>query len=53
MIVLNSLQDEGAGFKYDTNKVSILDKNNKFHRFKLKNKVEVAQDIINLIITQI
>ena len=53
MIVLNSLNDKGAGFKHNTNKVSILDKNNKFHRFKLKNKVEVAQDIINLIITQI
>ena len=53
MIVLNSLQDEGAGFKYDTNKVSILDKNNKFHRFELKSKVEVAQDIIDFIITQI
>ena len=53
MIVLNSLQDEGAGFKYDTNKVSILDKNNNFHRFELKSKVEVAQDIIDFIITQI
>ena len=53
MIVLNSLQDEGAGFKHDTNKVSILDKNNKFHRFELKSKVEVAQDIIDFIITQI
>ena len=53
MIVLNSLQDEGAGFKYDTNKVSILDKNNNFHRFELKSKVEVAQDIIDFKITQI
>ena len=53
MIVLNSLQDEGAGFKHDTNKVSILDKNNNFHRFELKSKVEVAQDIIDFIITQI
>ena len=53
MIVLNSLQDEGAGFGHDTNKVSILDKNNKFHKFELKSKVEVAQDIIDFIITQI
>ena len=53
MIVLNSLQDEGAGFRHDTNKVSILDKNNKFHKFELKSKVEVAQDIIDFIITQI
>ena len=53
MIVLNSLKDEGAGFNYDTNKVSILDKNNNFHRFELKRKFEVAQDIINFILTQI
>ena len=53
MIVLNSLQDEGAGFRHDTNKVSILDKNYKFHKFELKSKVEVAQDIIDFIITQI
>ena len=52
MIVLNSLQDKGAGFKHDTNKISIIDKNNKFHRFELKSKVEVAQDIIDFIITQ-
>lgn len=53
MIVLNSLQDKGAGFKHDTNKISILDKSNKFHRFELKSKVEIAQDIIDFIITQI
>ena len=53
MIVLNSLRDEGAGFKYDTNKISILDKNNKFHKFELKSKVDVAQDIIDFIITQL
>ena len=53
MIVLNSLQDAGAGFKHDTNKISILDKNNNFHRFELKSKVEVAQDIIDFIITMI
>ncbi|MBF90997.1 MAG: bifunctional phosphopantothenoylcysteine decarboxylase/phosphopantothenate--cysteine ligase CoaBC [Flavobacteriales bacterium] len=53
MIVLNSLQDKGAGFNHDTNKISILDKNNKFHRFELKSKVEAAQDIIDFIITQV
>ena len=53
MIVLNSLRDEGAGFKYDTNKISILDKNNKFHKFELKSKVDVAQDIIDFIITHL
>ena len=52
MIVLNSLRDKGAGFKYDTNKISILDKNNKFYRFEMKSKVEVAKDIIDFIIIQ-
>lgn len=53
MIVLNSLRDEGAGFKHDTNKISILDKNNKFHKFELKSKVDVAYDIIDFIITHL
>lgn len=45
-IVLNSLQDKGAGFQHDTNKVTILDKNNKITKFELKSKTEVAQDIV-------
>lgn len=48
-IVLNSLRDKGAGFGYDTNKISIIDKNNKITNFKLKSKTEVAKDIINKI----
>jgi phosphopantothenoylcysteine decarboxylase/phosphopantothenate--cysteine ligase len=46
-IVLNSLNDEGAGFKTDTNKITIID--NKLHKtiFELKNKNEVAKDICN------
>ncbi len=48
-IVLNSLRDKGTGFGYDTNKVSIIDKNNKITNFKLKSKTEVAKDIINKI----
>lgn len=51
LIVLNSLRDEGAGFAHDTNKISILDRNNKLTSFELKTKAEVAQDIINYIIT--
>lgn len=51
IIVLNSLNDEGAGFQHNTNKISILDKSNKFHRFELKSKQEVARDIINHIIS--
>lgn len=46
-IVLNSLNDNGAGFQYDTNKVSILDKNGNRTNFGLKNKKEVAKDIID------
>jgi phosphopantothenoylcysteine decarboxylase/phosphopantothenate--cysteine ligase len=45
-IVLNSLQDAGAGFQHETNKISILDKNNKITKFELKSKQEVAQDIV-------
>lgn len=45
-IVLNSLRDEGAGFQHDTNKVSIISKDNTIH-FDLKPKTEVAQDIVN------
>ncbi len=46
-IVLNSLNEQGAGFKHDTNKITIIDKNNKIKKFKLKNKTEVAKDIID------
>ncbi len=50
MIVLNSLKDEGAGFGHDTNKISIIDKQNNIHQFGLKSKREVAQDIVNSIL---
>ena len=46
-IVLNSLNDNGAGFQYDTNKIAILDKSGKRTNFELKNKKDVAKDIIN------
>ena len=45
-IVINSLTDQGAGFQTETNKISILDKNNKLLNFELKSKKEVAKDII-------
>ncbi len=45
-IVLNSLKDKGAGFQTDTNKITILDKNNNLVNFELKSKVKVAEDII-------
>lgn len=46
-IVLNSLNDAGAGFKYDTNKISILNRDGEKKDFPLKSKSEVASDIIN------
>lgn len=45
LIVLNSLQDKGAGFKTDTNKITIIDKSDHITSFELKSKTEVAQDI--------
>jgi phosphopantothenoylcysteine decarboxylase/phosphopantothenate--cysteine ligase len=45
-IVLNSLRNKNAGFRHNTNKISIIDRNNKIHNFELKNKDEVAKDII-------
>lgn len=49
LIVLNSLQDEGAGFGGDTNKTSFYFKNNKSRKFGLKSKHEVAVDIMEAI----
>jgi phosphopantothenoylcysteine decarboxylase/phosphopantothenate--cysteine ligase len=46
-IVLNSLNDKGAGFKTDTNKITIIDHNLQKTTFELKDKNEVAQDICN------
>lgn len=53
MIVLNSLQDSGAGFGHDTNKISIIKKDDTIITFDLKSKQDVAQDIINAIIEAI
>lgn len=46
-IVLNSLQDKGAGFEHDTNKISIVYKDNNIKKFELKSKAEVATDIVD------
>jgi len=48
-IVLNSLQEKGAGFQTDTNKVSIINKKGERTDFPLKNKKAVANDIIDKI----
>ena len=44
---MNSLRDEGAGFGFDTNKVSFLKPNNKIRSFELKEKSDVMVDIID------
>ena len=50
LIVLNSLQEEGAGFGHDTNKVTIIDRNNIIDKFELKSKEEAAKDILDKIV---
>ena len=50
LIVLNSVQDKGAGFKKDTNKVTFIDKNFEIEPMELKSKESVAADILNKVI---
>ncbi len=50
MIVLNSLNDIGAGFGYDTNKITIFEKGGQEFTFDTKSKNEVAKDIVDTII---
>jgi len=51
MVVLNSMNDEQATFGYDTNKISIIRNDLIQKQFSLKQKTEVAKDIINEIET--
>jgi len=53
LIVLNSLNDKGAGFKTNTNKVTLITKDNKIYPFQVKPKSEVAIDILQHIIKQL
>ncbi|MEO6950041.1 MAG: bifunctional phosphopantothenoylcysteine decarboxylase/phosphopantothenate--cysteine ligase CoaBC [Ginsengibacter sp.] len=48
-IIMNSLNDDGAGFGKATNKITIFEKGGKQYDFPLKSKKEVATDIINVI----
>lgn len=50
LIVMNTLRDNGAGFAFDTNKISVLDDRNNLTSFELKSKLAVADDILNIII---
>jgi len=46
LVVLNSLKDPGAGFGYDTNKISLVYPDGTLQKFDLKSKLEVARDIV-------
>lgn len=50
LIILNSLNDEGAGFGRSTNKIIIFDKKGNEYNFNKKSKKDVAEDIVNAII---
>lgn len=53
LIVLNSLQDEGAGFGHETNKVTLIGRGNKITKFELKTKKEVARDLVGELLKMI
>jgi phosphopantothenoylcysteine decarboxylase/phosphopantothenate--cysteine ligase len=53
LIVLNSLNDKGAGFSHDTNKVTIISRDKEERSFDLKTKKEVARDIVGAIVEKI
>ncbi|MDR2968620.1 MAG: bifunctional phosphopantothenoylcysteine decarboxylase/phosphopantothenate--cysteine ligase CoaBC [Tannerellaceae bacterium] len=50
-IVLNSLEDQGAGFRHDTNKITIIDRTGSIVEYPLKKKEEVADDIVDKLVT--
>jgi phosphopantothenoylcysteine decarboxylase / phosphopantothenate---cysteine ligase len=51
LMVLNSLRDEGAGFGHDTNRITLIDRNNNIDKFELKSKVDAARDILGKIVS--
>ena len=53
LIVLNSLRENGAGFGYDTNKITIIDRYNNIDKFELKSKDDAAKDILNKIVSML
>jgi len=53
IIVLNSVQEKGAGFGYDTNRITIIDRNNNIDKFELKSKEEAAWDILDKIVSML
>ena len=53
LVVLNSLRDAGAGFGYDTNKVTVLDAAGQIVNFELQSKAEVARGLVCLILARL
>jgi phosphopantothenoylcysteine decarboxylase/phosphopantothenate--cysteine ligase len=53
IIIMNSMQDKGEGFGYDTNRITIIDKNNNIDKFELKSKDEAARDILDKIVSML
>jgi phosphopantothenoylcysteine decarboxylase/phosphopantothenate--cysteine ligase len=53
VIILNSLNEEGAGFGYDTNRITIIDRYNNINKFELKSKEDAARDILDKIVSMI
>lgn len=52
-IVVNTLEDEGAGFGHDTNKISIIDINNKITNFELMTKQKAAEEIVKVVLNDL
>jgi phosphopantothenoylcysteine decarboxylase / phosphopantothenate---cysteine ligase len=53
LIILNSLNDAGAGFGVDTNKITVINRKKEEREFDLKNKKELARDIVDIIIEHV
>jgi phosphopantothenoylcysteine decarboxylase / phosphopantothenate---cysteine ligase len=53
LIIMNSMRDKGAGFSYDTNRITIIDRNNNIDKFELKSKEEAARDILDKIVSML
>ena len=53
LIILNSLNDAGAGFSHDTNKITVIDRDKTVQAFDLKSKKAVARDIVSVILKKL
>ncbi|MDR1600820.1 MAG: bifunctional phosphopantothenoylcysteine decarboxylase/phosphopantothenate--cysteine ligase CoaBC [Tannerella sp.] len=51
LIALNSLEDEGAGFRFDTNRVTLIDRKGETTVLALKSKTGIAEEIVTRVIT--